>query len=196
MGCLPLIIDSYNSDQAVSLTYLSQCQESERHLPGRDFRFSCVVRVRLSECDVQGIVFNGVYLDYIEVAQAEYFRNLGFALYDPDGRRHFDTATVKATLEYLSPARVDDLMDIYWKVERIGNTSLTTRCEINNRLTGDVLLRAEVIYVDFDSDAGVSRRVPDDMRTLIETYENTGQIISLDDLAGLAGLARAAADAK
>ncbi len=169
-------------------------------MPGRNFRFcpvgSCVVRVRLSECDVQGIVFNGVYLDYIEVAQAEYFRNLGFALYDPDGRRHFDTATVKATLEYLSPARVDDLMDIYWKVERIGNTSLTTRCEINNRLTGDVLLRAEVIYVDFDSDAGVSRRVPDDMRTLIETYENTGQIISLDNLAGLAGLARAAADAK
>ena len=196
MGCLLLIIDSYNSDQAVSLTYLSQRQESERHLSRDDFRFICVERVRWSDCDAQGIVFNGAYFNYLEVAQAEYFRNLGFALYDPAGRRHFDTATVKATLEYLSPARVDDLLDIYWKVERIGNTSLTTRCEINNRLTGDVLLCAEVIYVDFDSDAGVSRRVPDDMRTLIETYENTGRIISLDDLAGLAGLARAAADAK
>ena len=157
-----------------------------------EFRFKCTERVRWSDCDAQGIVFNGSYFDYLEVAQADYFRNLGFVLYDPDGRRHFDTATVKATLEYISPARVDDLIDICWKVERIGNSSLTTRSEIHNRASGDLLLRAEIIYVNFDSDAGVSRPVPDDLRTLIETYENTGAVISLDDLPGLSGLARAA----
>lgn len=156
-----------------------------------DFRFSCVERVRWSDCDAQGIVFNGAYFDYLEVAQAAYFRNLGFILYDPDGRRHFDTATVKATLEYLSPARVDDLIDIHWKVERIGNSSLTTRSKIHNHTSGDLLLRAEIIYVDFDSDAGVSRRVPDDLRALVETYEKTGRVIPLDDLPELAGLARA-----
>lgn len=160
-------------------------------MPKDDFRFKCAERVRWSDCDAQGIVFNGSYFDYLEVAQAEYFRNLGFVLYDPDGRRHFDTATVKATLEYLSPARVDDLIDIHWKVERIGNASLTTRSEIHNRATGAPLLRAEIIYVNFDSDAGVSRRVPDDLRALIETYENTGEIIPLDDLPELSGLAKA-----
>ena len=153
-----------------------------------EFRFSCTERVRWSDCDAQGIVFNGSYFDYLEVAQAEYFRNLGFVLYDPEGRRHFDTATVKATLEYLSPARVDDLIDIRWKVGRIGNSSLTTRSEIRNRASGDLLLRAKIIYVNFDSDAGVSRRVPDDLRTLIETYEKTGEVIPLDQLPGLAGL--------
>ena len=156
-----------------------------------EFRFNCVVRVRWSECDAQGIVFNGAYFEYLEVAQSEYFRNLGFAIYDPDGRRHFDTATVKATLEYISPARVDDLLNIYWKVERIGNSSITTRCRIYSRASGEPLLRAEIIYVNFDSDAGVSRRVPDDMRTLIETYENNGKIIPLDELPQLAGLAPA-----
>lgn len=156
-----------------------------------DFRFKCIERVRWSDCDAQGIVFNGSYFDYLEVAQAEYFRNLGFVLYDPEGRRRFDTATVKATLEYISPARVDDLIDIHWKVERIGNTSLTTRSEIRNRASGDLLLRAEIIYVNFDSDAGVSRRVPDDLRTLIETYEKTGEITPLDELPELAGLTRA-----
>ena len=160
-------------------------------MPSEDFRFICTERVRWSDCDAQGIVFNGSYFDYLEVAQADYFRNLGFILYDPDGRRHFDTATVKATLEYLAPARVDDLIDIYWKVKRIGNTSLTTRSQIRNRATSDLLLRAEIIYVNFDSDAGVSRPVPDDLRTLIETYENTGRVISLDELPGLSGLARA-----
>ena len=153
-----------------------------------DFRFSCTERVRWSDCDAQGIVFNGAYFDYLEVAQAEYFRNLGFILYDPDGRRHFDTATVKATLEYIAPARVDDLIEIHWKVERIGNSSLTTRSEIHDRASGQLLLRAEIIYVDFDSDAGVSRRVPNDLRTLIETYENTGRSNPAGhDLPGLSG---------
>ena len=162
----------------------------------QDFRFSCVERVRWSDCDAQGIVFNGAYLDYLEVAQAEYFRNLGFILYDPDGRRNFDTATVKVTLEYISPARVDDLIEIHWKVERIGNSSLTTRSEIHNRDSGQLLLRAEIIYVDFDSNESVSRPVPDDMRTLVETYENTGRIIPLDDLPQLSGLARATGKSK
>ncbi|MXY21401.1 MAG: acyl-CoA thioesterase [Dehalococcoidia bacterium] len=189
LGRLLLIISSCNS---ALLSYLSQRQERDWHLSRYDFRFSCTERVRWSDCDAQGIVFNGSYFDYLEVAQADYFRNLGFVLYDPDGRRHFDTATVKATLEYISPARVDDLIEICWKVERIGNSSLTTRSEIHNRASGDLLLRAEIIYVNFDSDASVSRRVPDDLRTLIETYEKTGEIIPLDKLPGLAGLARRA----
>ena len=152
------------------------------------FRFSCRIRVRWSDCDAQGIVFNGAYFSLLEVAQAEYFRNLGFALYDEDGRRHFDTATVKATLEYLSPARVDDALIALWRVERIGNTSLTTRAELRRADSGETLLRAEIIYVNFDSDAVAARRVPDDMRRLIETYETAGEVIPLSELPELAGL--------
>ena len=133
-------------------------------------------------------MFNGAYFSLLEVAQAEYFRNLGFALYDEEGRRHFDTATVKATLEYLSPARADDLVDALWRVERIGNTSLVTKSELRLADTGAALLRAEIIYVNFDSDAVAARRVPDDMRRLIETYEDTGEVIPLSELPELGGL--------
>lgn len=157
-------------------------------MPNDDFRFSCRIRVRWSDCDAQGIVFNGAYFSLLEVAQAAYFRNLGFALYDESGRRHFDTATVKATLEYLSPARVDDVVDVFWRVGRIGNTSLVTRSEMRDSATGESLLRAEIIYVNFDSDAVEARRVPDDMRRLIETYEATGEVIPLTDLPELSGL--------
>ncbi len=157
-----------------------------------DFRFRCRIRVRWAECDAQGIVFNGAYFSYLEVAMAAYYRNLGIALYDPEGRRYFDTATVKATLEYISPALVDDILDAYWRVERIGNSSITTRAEFYNSRSGDLVLKAEVIHVDYDSDAGTSRPVPDDMRLLIETFESTGVVIPLDELPGLAGVARAA----
>ena len=157
----------------------------------RDFRFNCRIRVRWADCDAQGIVFNGAYFSYLEVAMAAYYRNLGIALYDPEGRRHFDTATVKATLEYISPALVDDVLDAYWRVERIGNSSITTRAEIYNSRSGDLVLKAEVIHVDYDSDAGTSRPVPDDLRRLIETYESSGEVIPLDELPGLVGVARA-----
>ena len=160
-------------------------------MPIEDFRFSCPVRVRVSECDQQSIVFNGAYLDYVEVGQAAYFRNLGVALYDDDGRRVFDTAIVKATLEYLSPARVDDVLRVFWKVDRIGGSSLTARCEIRDGASGKLLMRAEIIYVNYDSEASSSRPVSDDMRRLIETYEDAGEVVPLDELPGLAGLARA-----
>ncbi len=155
-----------------------------------DFRFSCRVRVRWSDCDVQGIALNGMYLSFIEVAQAAYFRNLGIRLYDPETRAHFDTATAKATLEYVSPARLDDVLEVCWKVSAIGNSSFTSLIEIYQAGTDRAILRAEIINVNFDAEVEASRRVPDDLRRLIETFESRGEVIPLDELPELEGLVR------
>ena len=58
-------------------------------MPKDDFKFHCTVRVRWSEGDPQGIVYNARYFDYIEVAQVEYFRNLGIMLYATPGMKLF-----------------------------------------------------------------------------------------------------------
>ena len=79
-------------------------------------------------------------------------------------------------------------MDVAWRVERIGNTSLATLSEMRRATTGEPLLRAEIIYVNFDSEAVAARRVPDDMRRLVETYEATGVVIPLSELPELGGL--------
>ena len=63
-----------------------------------DFQFHTSLRVRWMECDTQGIVFNGAYMDYLEVGQSEYFRNLGFSIYRIAQQGFFDTAVVKTTL--------------------------------------------------------------------------------------------------
>ncbi len=141
-----------------------------------DFRFSCELRVRWGECDAQGIVFNAQYMNFIEVAQAEYFRNLGMRIYDADSRRYFDLATVKATLEYMAPARVDDMLEIYMGVARIGNSSLTLKAEMYLADGAQPIHRAEVIYVDYDAELGKARAVPDDVRRLIADFERSGEI--------------------
>ena len=95
-----------------------------------DFRFHTSLRVRWMECDSQGIVYNGKYMDYMEIGQSEYFRNLGFSIYRIARRGYFDTATVRALIEYKTPARVDDILDIFVRVTRIGNTSITMNMEV------------------------------------------------------------------
>ncbi len=138
-----------------------------------DFKFHCSVRVRWSESDAQGIVYNARYFDYIEVAQVEYFRNLGIMLYDEDSRRRFDTATVKATLEFKSPARVDDMLDVYTRVSRIGSSSFTMESELYRQCSDELLMQTELVYVNYDSDAGASRAVPDEVRAAIEALEGS-----------------------
>ena len=70
-----------------------------------DFKFHTSVRVRWMEGDAQGIAFNGAYMGYLEIAQAEYFRNLGFSIYKVAERGYFDSAVVKAATENLPPRR-------------------------------------------------------------------------------------------
>jgi acyl-CoA thioester hydrolase len=145
-----------------------------------DFRFHFTLRVRWSEGDAQGIVFNGRYLDYLEIAQSEYYRNLGMLLYDESQRTYFDTATVKITVEFKAPARVDELLDIYSRVAAIGSTSMTQHTEIYRDGTDELLTRGETVYVDYDSAKGVARVVPDDVRELVEHFERTGEVLPIE----------------
>ena len=153
-----------------------------------DFRFSMNLRVRWSECDAQGIVFNGAYQNYLEVAQAEYYRNLGIRLYGEISRKHFDTATVKITLEFIAPAKIDDVLTIHCRVDRIGNTSMDVVYEIFMDGTDDLVHRAKVVQVNYNADSESARRVPDGLRTIIETFESTGVVRPLADFHDLRGL--------
>ena len=47
-----------------------------------DFRFFHRLRVRWSEVDLQKIVFNPHYLSYIDVAMADYWRDVKPAMQD------------------------------------------------------------------------------------------------------------------
>lgn len=142
-----------------------------------EFRFHRSLRVRWAECDLQGIVYNACYLTYLEVAQVEYFRNLGILIYDEKERASFDTATVKATLEFKAPARLDEMIDVYTRVSRIGSTSFTMETEIYRKDSDVLLVNAEVVYVNYDSDQSVARPVSDDVRARINKFEENGEVI-------------------
>ena len=136
-----------------------------------DYKFIHTLRVRWKECDVQGVAYYGSYLDFIDVAEAEYFRNLGIFIHDEVYRQDLDLAVVKVNIEYKSPAKLDDLIDIKVKVSNIGTSSLTKNTVIYRHGTNDLLATGETISVNFDSTSNTSRALPENVKKTIEHFE-------------------------
>ena len=84
------------------------------------FRYSALTRVWFSDTDAQGVVYYGRYLPYFDHARTEYHRHLGSL------RIAGAEFVMRASnVEYLAPARFDDLLECFVRVSRIGRTSIT-----------------------------------------------------------------------
>ncbi len=136
------------------------------------YRFSHRLKVRYSEIDGQKIVFNAHYLTYIDVAVTEYFQE-GLKLNITDG--DFDFVLAKSTLEYKKPAHLNDWLNIWCKISKIGNTSMTMNCMIAKEGEDDPIVLAEIIYVSYNPETKSARPVPELVRAQIEDFENSSQ---------------------
>ena len=68
------------------------------------------VRVRYKDTDCMKVAYYGNYLTYFEVGRVEYLRQHGLAMSDVDRRVHMPV--VEATVRYVKPARLDDLLEV------------------------------------------------------------------------------------
>lgn len=125
-----------------------------------DFRFVHPLRVRWSEVDLQGVVFNGHYLNYFDVAMTEYMRDLGFPY--PQGLidNGTDLYVRKATVEYLDEVRFDNMLDICTRVSKIGNSSLTFTFEVYRAGEDDLLIHGSNVYVNVEVSTRRSAPLP------------------------------------
>ena len=151
-----------------------------------DFRFMTKIRVRWMECDGQGIVYNGAYLGYLEIGQAEYYRNLGFAIYIIPQSGYFDFVVVKSTQEFKAPAKVDEIIELHVRVSNIGTTSLTLNLEIYAEGNDRLLTSIQTVYVGYDTATESTRPVPDAIRGLVTHFEETGEVLPIEQFPELA----------
>jgi acyl-CoA thioester hydrolase len=122
------------------------------------------LRVRYSECDQQGIVFNGHYLFYYDVALNELWRERVGA-YQEMVSRGVDVVVAEATIRYRSVARFDDLVDVSMPVKHLGNTSLVIQPEF--RVGDQLVADGEIRHVFVDSATLVKKAMPADIRTAL-----------------------------
>jgi acyl-CoA thioester hydrolase len=138
------------------------------------FRFAHRLRVRWAEIDGQNVVFNGHYLTYFDVAVTEYWRAIGWTYAARFTERGVDTFAVKATLEYRSPARYDDELDVLVRVARFGRTSMGLALEIHRATHGtELLVSGELVYVFVDTTERRPVPIPVEIQQTIAAYEIT-----------------------
>jgi acyl-CoA thioester hydrolase len=134
-----------------------------------DFKFFHRLRVRWAEADMQGVVFNGHYLTYADVAITEYWRTIGYPYPSSIERLGVDWLVVKASLEYRAPARYDDELEIGVRVGRIGSSSIQFLLEMYRG--ENHLINGEIIYVTVNPQTHAPVRVPEALRTTIGISE-------------------------
>jgi acyl-CoA thioester hydrolase len=137
-----------------------------------DFQFHHNIRVRFADTDLQGIVFNGNYLTFYDVAWTEYFREIGLtwkAMIDSG----VDTVLARTTIEFKSPAKFDDVLEVHTRVSKIGNTSITFDFEIYPEGEERLIGTAQSLYVCVDPKTLQKIRVPGDLRARIGKLESS-----------------------
>ena len=112
------------------------------------FWFFHPFRVRYSEIDGQGVVFNAHYLTYFDTTITEYFRALGYDQYADAKQTGEDFHVVKSVIEYKAPVRFDQELDVGARVARIGNSSLTFELAIFLKGGHEALVTGEIVWVN------------------------------------------------
>ena len=96
------------------------------------------VRVYYEDTDFSGAVYHASYLRFMERARTEMLRARGVS----QGQEAFGFVVRSLTIDYLKAARMDDLLSIETRVEKIGGATL----ELDQRAArgGEVLARAQI----------------------------------------------------
>jgi acyl-CoA thioester hydrolase len=119
------------------------------------------LRVRYSECDQQGVVFNGHYLFYYDVAITELWR-AKIGPYQDMIEAGYDLVVAEARVRFVAGARFDDELDIEMPVHHLGTTSMIIRPEfrVDTRLIAD----GEVRHVFVDPRTLKKKPMPESVR--------------------------------
>jgi acyl-CoA thioester hydrolase len=123
------------------------------------------VRVYYEDTDFSGVVYHANYLRFLERGRTELLRATGVdqsTLHGSDEGLSF--AVRRMTIDYLKPARMDDVLTIETRAEEVRGASLV--------IAQRVLRGAEVLVTADVRVAAIARgrpaRIPDDLRALLE----------------------------
>jgi acyl-CoA thioester hydrolase len=141
------------------------------HLDGeiRNGRHHMQVRVYYEDTDFSGIVYHANYLRFMERGRTNHLRLRGAEQHVLFAEAHaempgFAFVVRSMQIDYLKPARMDDILDVVTWPVAVKGASITMAQEV--RKADEVLVKAEV-RVAFISE-GKAQPIPKALRTLMK----------------------------
>ena len=127
--------------------------------------FRHLLRVYWEDTDAGGVVFFANYLKFFERARTEWLRALGFG----QQRLRTDTGAIfvvaDTSVRYISPARLDDELEITVHIVDAGRASLTIAQQAWR--AGELLAEGRIRIGCVDAGTFRPRRIPNELLELI-----------------------------
>ncbi|HEY8340743.1 MAG TPA: thioesterase family protein [Egibacteraceae bacterium] len=125
------------------------------------------LRLSYGECDPAGIVYYTTYYEWMERVHTEWAYLAGVRSDQQAERWGVSIVSRASSAEYLTSPRLHDLLRCEMRLDRLGTTSYTVRCDFR-RLADDALVcvsRLTLVFIDAD---GRPQPVPEPMRALLQ----------------------------
>jgi acyl-CoA thioester hydrolase len=128
------------------------------------------VRVYFEDTDFTGLVYHANFLKFCERGRSDFIRTLGIdhhALANPKEGEPSVFVVRRIEVDYLKPARIDEVLEVVTRCAEIGGATLVLSQEV--RRDGSVLVRLNVSVV-LVSEAGKPRRLGQMVRDALERF--------------------------
>ncbi len=139
----------------------------------KEFDFQLEMQVRDYECDIQGIVNNAVYQNYLEHCRHQFLHKAGldFAQLHNEG---IDAVVIRAELDYKFPLRPGDDFVIRLKIGKQGRLRVIFNQQIIRKSDVQIMVKARITTVLTRNNRPIA---PD---LLVEKFELQG--INLEEI--------------
>jgi len=131
-------------------------------------------KVRYSDTDHQGVVFNGNYFTYFDDALADFFDALGLPESVMAERGH-DVTVARAEADFKSAGMPGETMVVRAGVGRVGNTSITFDLSIWDEDSGRAVAEGREVYVILDRETGRPVSIPDYLIEALESLQGSAE---------------------
>jgi acyl-CoA thioester hydrolase len=138
-------------------------------------RHRMAIRVYYEDTDAAGIVYHTAYLAFAERARTEMLRCLGLDHRTLRARFEVVFTVRRCVVDYLAPARLDDLLEVQTRLARLGGASL----DLEQRIVcaGRLLARLEVRLALLGGDLRVVR-MPHQLAAALGRLRDHGAALS------------------
>jgi len=126
-----------------------------------DHHFEIELEVRDYECDIQGIVNNSVYQNYLEHCRHKFLQEVGldFAQLHEDG---IDAVVIRAELDYKFPLRPGDAFLVRLKMGKQGRLRIIFDQQVVRKADEKVTVNARITTVLTKSGRPISPEILED----------------------------------
>lgn len=129
--------------------------------------FSMPIRVYYEDTDGSGVVYHAGYLRYFERARTEWLRALGFSQQALHEMLGIAFTVTRLNVDYLRPARLDDLLTVTADVSDCRRASLSFAQNLRREGESKDLARAEVRVACVSADTFRPCGMPQALRELL-----------------------------